>query len=130
MSSASINQLYRYYWLRADLMRDKFYGSFENSSEYNIDHHTYMGFWYASLYSVIEGYQKLNLHNSSINLLLTSPNLEALKKFRHSVTGFHKTYFNSSLIGSFINSSTSVAWVNNLHFSLGKYLMEEINRNR
>lgn len=127
MSNTSINHLYRYYWLRAHLMRDKFY-SFKKSSEYNVDQHTYMGFWYASLYSVVEGYQKLNLYNSSINLLLTSPNLESLKKFRHSVTGFHKTYFNSSLIDSFINSSTSVVWVNSLHFSLAKYLIEEINR--
>jgi hypothetical protein len=127
MSNTSIDQLYRYYWLRANLMRDKFY-SFKKSSEYNVDQHTYMVFWYASLYSVVEGYQKLKLHNSSINLLLASPNLEALKKFRHSVTGFHKTYFNSSLIDSFINSSTSVVWVNCLHFSLEKYLMEGISR--
>ena len=135
-SKTSINWLYQYYWLRANLMRERFYEKFNRGSEHNFNEHffvshqfTYMSFWYASLYSVVEGYEKLQLDDNSINQLLASSNLETLRKFRHSVTGFHKDYYNSNLVIPLLTSTTAVSWVNHLHFSLGKYLTAEISKN-
>lgn len=123
----SIDQLFRYYWLRANLMRVQFYRALKENptQDLDVDQQTYMNLWYASLYSVVEGYKKLDLDNLEVNQLLASPNLEALRKFRHSVTEFHKRYFNQSLISPLVTSSGSVLWINNLHFSLEKYLKEE-----
>jgi len=108
-------------------MRDHFYRAHKENSkkDLDVDQQTYMNLWYASLYSVVEGYKKLELDNIEVNRLLASPNLEALINFRHSVTGFHKKYYNGYLISHLLNSSDSVSWINNLHFSLEKYLTEQ-----
>lgn len=103
----SIKWLYKYYWLRANLMRERFFKKNEGYLENNFDQHTYMNFWYAFLYSVVEGYQNLELHNIEVDPLLASSNLEALRKFRHSVTGFHEAYFNINLINPLLSSSTT-----------------------
>ncbi len=45
----------------------------------------YMCFWFASLYSVIEGWRKLRLQDSEISALLRSPLTETLREFRNAV---------------------------------------------
>src|SRR5450759_3093607 len=48
---------------------------------------TFMSYWYGSLYTVIEGWRELGLHDPEIDQLLTSPNVEALRLFRNAT--FH-----------------------------------------
>ncbi len=53
----------------------------------------YMGFWYAGLYVVIEGWHELGLSDPAINALLESPNIDLLKRYRHGVCHFQREYF-------------------------------------
>jgi hypothetical protein len=121
----AINFLYHIYWLKSDLMKKKFHETFKTQSNthFDVDQDIYMRLWYATLYCVVEGYQKLELYDSKVDELLKSPNLDSLRKFRHSVTGFHKNYYNVHLISPFLDcSKKTVLWINYLHYSLGKYL--------
>lgn len=116
------------YFKRAILMKAHFHRELNKNSEFFVQN-TYMGAWYSLICCVIEGYQKLQLSENSINNLLESDNLAALYKYRHSFTGYHKDYFNTHLITDFIINHRSAVWINNLHNSFRNYFRSECYKN-
>ena len=50
----------------------------------------YLSLWQATLYIVVEGWRKLALSDETIDRLLLSPNVEALKLHRHGT--FHSLW--------------------------------------
>ena len=58
-----------------------------------------MGYWYATLYVVIEGYQELKMADSVIDLLLQSPNVKSLRRFRNGICHYQKEYFDELFMG-------------------------------
>jgi hypothetical protein len=84
----------------------------------------YMSYWYASLWVVVEGWQKLGLHDDEVDRLLDSALTEKLKLFRHGVLHFHENYFNQPLVDPFIRDEESVAWVRSLSQALGRSFLE------
>lgn len=84
----------------------------------------YLSYWYAALNVVVEGWQKLGLHDPRVDELLDSPNVEHLKLYRHSVFHFHEDYFNVHLTMPLIESDASpVAWVWSLSSELGRWFL-------
>src|SRR5690606_12160026 len=50
----------------------------------------YLSLWQATLYVVVEGWRKLALSDGTIDELLQSPNVEALKLHRHGTFHYHE----------------------------------------
>jgi hypothetical protein len=87
--------------------------------------YAYLSYWYSALYVVVEGWQKLDLHDQRIDELLESPNVEHLKLYRHGVFHFHEDYFNEPLTLKLIKSDDEpVAWVRTLSNELGRWFLE------
>ena len=86
-----------------------------------IDMFMFLSHWYATLYVVTEGWDRLKLKDPKIDALLKSPNIEMLKRYRHGVYHFQKTYFDQHYM-PFMTSRDSVQWVRDLHQALFAYL--------
>lgn len=99
--------------------------AFSMKTDDGIRGYAYMSYWYAALYVVIEGWQKLGLHDPKIDELLESPNLELLKLYRHSVFHFHEDYFNEPLTTPFVErGEPAVIWVRSLSNEFGRWFLE------
>jgi hypothetical protein len=86
----------------------------------------YMSYWYASLWVVVEGWQKLGLHDDEVDQLLDSPLTEKLRLFRHWVLHYHEKYFNQPLVDPFIADRDAVEWVRSLSNALGRYFLPRL----
>lgn len=94
------------------------------TSDEGIKAYAYMSYWYAALYVVVEGWQRLGLHDELIDELLDSPNVELLKLYRHGVFHFHEDYFNRRLTLPLIDRGDApVAWVGDLSTQLGRWFL-------
>jgi hypothetical protein len=61
------------------------------SREEIIELHAYLGYWYAGLYVVIEGWKELKLNDPEIDKLLDSRYVDLLRKFRNGMFHFQET---------------------------------------
>jgi hypothetical protein len=82
--------LHRYY-IWANRMRTHFdevisKGMLDGKAE--IESFLYMSYWYGGLYVVIEGWRELKLTDNTIDILLQSPNVELLRRYRNAVFHF------------------------------------------
>ena len=116
------------YFTWASYMRtefDKVLPKFTKTTPWNdpvaIEMFMFMSHWYATLYVVVEGWRELDLHAPEIDRLLESPNVEMLKRYRHGVYHFQKTYFDKRYM-PFMNSPGAVLWVRGLHQAFFTYL--------
>jgi hypothetical protein len=82
----------------------------------------YMSYWYATLYVVIEGYRELTLQDPEIDALLQSPNVDLLKRYRHGVFHFQKTYFDARYTNFMTPGGDSATWVRALHKAFFRFL--------
>ncbi len=82
----------------------------------------FMAYWCGALYVVIEGWQKLGLHDPEVDHLLNSPNVSLLKRFRNGVFHFQKKWLDSRVTG-FMASRDSVPWVRKLTAAFRRALM-------
>ena len=78
----TIISLHRYF-IHANKMRELFYEVLERNKnhetkEFQIESTMYMSIWYGLLYTVIEGWRRLNLSDEQINNLLQSNNVDLL----------------------------------------------------
>lgn len=97
---------------------------FTIKSDDGIRAYAYMSYWYAALYVVIEGWQRLGLRDEVIDGLLESPNVELLKKYRHGVFHFHEDYFNEHLTTPLIERGDNpVEWVRSLSSAFGRWFL-------
>lgn len=70
----------------------------------------YMCFWFASLYSVIDGWRRLKLEVPEIAKLLRSPMTERLREFRNAV--YHPEAFDDERLAALIKTGEAGAeWV-------------------
>ena len=84
----------------------------------------YMSYWYGGLYVVVEGWNELKLSDPEIDRLLTSPNVDLLKKYRNGVFHFQKNYFDNRFIGFMRDGHNVVEWVHRLSRAFGRYFLE------
>lgn len=88
---------------------------------------TFMSYWYGSLYTVIEGWRELGLHDPKIDQLLTSPNVEALRLFRNATFHYQSQWLHVKH-HTFMASPDSVPWVRRLHAAFSRYFLAEMHR--
>src|SRR4051812_16938484 len=80
------------YWVYASKLRQLFVKSLNNvkldklrelelSDLMITDHIIYMSYWYSALYVVIEGYEKLSIHDDQIDKLLSDSRKYFLRRF-------------------------------------------------
>ncbi len=89
----------------------------------------FMSHWYAALYVVIEGYRELGLHDTKIDALLTSPNVDLLRRYRNGVDHFQKDYFDGRFF-DFMGSPDTPKWARDLNRDFGRFLIETLGKRR
>jgi hypothetical protein len=83
----------------------------------------FMSDWYGGLYVVIEGYRQLKCTDPKIDVLLRSPNVELLRRYRNGSFHFQKSYFDEIFLG-FISETGTVGWVRELHEAFSNYFLQ------
>jgi hypothetical protein len=82
----------------------------------------YMSLWYGELYVVIEGWKELGFSDPTVDALLSSPNVELLKRYRNGAFHFQKDYFDDRFL-DFMRGDAAVKWVSNLNQAFGSYFL-------
>ena len=82
----------------------------------------FMSYWYSSLYTVVEGWQKLQLDDPLINELLESPNVTLLRRYRNGVCHYQRQYGDPRFL-DVMESQGVVPWVRELNLAFGRCLM-------
>lgn len=100
----------------------------------------FCSYWYAGLYVVIEGWSELGLHDAVVDGLLKTtdgdgrmiphPHVALLKKYRHGVFHFQKTYFDKRFeeFMPLVGHETTVTWVRALHDALSAFFLTRPSR--
>ncbi len=88
-----------------------------------------MCLWYGMLYVVVEGWRELGCRDDEIDVLLSSPNIEHLRRYRNGVCHFQRQYLDDRFVGM-MSAPDSVEWVRCLNSALGKYFLTEVVRRR
>jgi hypothetical protein len=142
VSDHAIMALHKYY-LRAQHMRLQFhqarddfvkkYGKIgwrkhASTTEYFLTQ-MYLDFWYATLFVTLEGYEKLGLHNTVIENILSSPLQTKLRSYRAGTYHFREKYFDDD-IRNFLTDKTSGDWISSLDMALGTFLLSELRTRR
>lgn len=83
----------------------------------------YMSYWYAGLYVVVEGWQELKLYDEKINLLLQSPYVELLKRYRNGVFHFQKDDFDRRFSDLIDIGADTAKWIYDLNNEFGRYFL-------
>jgi hypothetical protein len=85
----------------------------------------YMSFWYGELYVVIEGWNKLNLTDKTVDALLEeSEMVELLRRYRNGTFHYQSRYFDNRFI-NLMSDDKTVRWVRNLNNALGSYFLSQ-----
>ncbi len=84
----------------------------------------WMPYWYGALYVVVEGWQDLGLTDDEIDGLLTSPNVGLLKRYRHGVFHYQRTYHDRRLIDLIAEGAETASWVRQLHDAFGRWFLD------
>jgi hypothetical protein len=86
----------------------------------------FMYYWYGSLYVVIEGFRSLNLKDQSIEALLGSPNVNALRRCRNGAFHFRPSYFSARSLKA-MSKPDFVMWVREVMTAFRGYFDRELN---
>ena len=118
--------LHRYY-IWANRMRTHFDGLIASgvvsSGQGEIEGILYMSYWYGGLYVVVEGWNELKLRDNAIDELLTSPNVDLLRRYRNGVFHFQRKYNDQRFMSFMGEGADTVAWVRNLNEQFGRYFL-------
>ena len=84
----------------------------------------FMYYWYGSLYVVIEGFRSLNLKDQSIEALLGSPNVIALRRCRNGAFHFRPSHFSARSLKA-MSKPDFVMWVREVMTAFRGYFDRE-----
>ena len=123
------------YFIWADRMKvhfDEVLRSKNKDDEtYELETFLYMSYWYAGMYVVIEGWKELKLSDKIVDSLLTSRNVDLLRKFRNGVFHFQKQYFSEKKFVPLITEGEDVVyWIRSLRDVFGLYFLKRIAETR
>jgi hypothetical protein len=94
------------------------------------DYGIFMFYWYAGLHVVVEGFKELKLRDATIEQLLQSPNVDALRLVRNATFHFQKDGFISKKVIPFLKSKDSVPWVRSLTEAFSEFFLREAAKRR
>lgn len=120
--------LHRYY-IWANRLRDHFDIAISASplidqqeSMFADDQGLFLSHWYAALYVVVEGWQELKLADIEIDTLLSSPNIDLLRRFRNGVCHYQRNYSDPRFL-DLMQAQGVVPWVRQLNLEFGRYFL-------
>ena len=122
--------LHRYY-MWANRMRTHFDGILESGTHTTgkgeIESFLAMSYWYGGLYAVVEGWKELGLTDNTIDKLLTSPNVDLLRRYRNGVFHFQRKYNDQRFMEFMAEGTDTVAWVRELTEQFGRYFFAALS---
>jgi hypothetical protein len=89
----------------------------------------YLDYWYAGIFAVMEGYEKLGLADDDVENLRADPLYSKLRAYRAGTYHFREKYFDDD-IRAFIGEKQSASWMVNLDMALGRFLLTELQKRR
>jgi len=135
-TETEIYTLHRYF-IWANKMRTDFYAILGKrgpgkpvAPKEQIDLFLYMSLWYSQIYVVIESWREIGLIDKSIDSLLTSPNVDLLRRYRNGVCHFQKDYYDERFQGFMKDGEDSVQWVRYLNSEFGRWFFEHFKNNK
>ena len=85
----------------------------------------YISYWYAGLYVVIEGWQKLGLRDKAVDALLNKKDyIGLLKRYRNGVFHYQKHYFDRRFLDVWSQTGEFITWVKSLHRGFSRYFLK------
>jgi hypothetical protein len=91
---------------------------------YEANLYPWMPYWYSALYVVVEGWQRLGLHDVEIDDLLVDEDMtRLLRRYRNGVFHFQETYHDERLTGLLLEGATSAQWVRDLHAAYDRWFV-------
>lgn len=119
-----------HYWMTAEVMREHFVdtmeeyeGRMEDLKQEGEDwrFNTYLGFWMAALFVVVEGFNKLKITDSRVTCLFNE-HLRDLKSMRHEM--FH---FQLAAEAKGVDAIERGNWAGELHEALGAHIADYVH---
>lgn len=89
----------------------------------------FLSYWYASLYVVIEGWKRLGFQDAEIDRLLTSANVDHLRRYRNGVCHFQPKYLDERFL-ALVSATDGVQWVTNLNLAFGRFFLQTASPTR
>jgi len=119
------------YWIWPDQLRLPFAAELNRvGSRFDADdaihRDAYLSLWYALLAVVIEGWSTLQLSDPTVDELLDSPFLGALRRYRNGVFHFKRRYWDACRTELLMGGAESAVWVRRTHDEIGRYLLDAI----
>ena len=93
------------------------------------DRGLFLSHWYSSLFVVVEGWKSLKLTDTEIDVLLESPHVELLRRFRNGICHYQRNY-NDPRFLDLIEAQGAVPWVRQLNLSFGRYFLQNLAQPR
>jgi hypothetical protein len=123
--------LHRYY-IWANRMREYFDANLDKSCDtegprawFADDPGIFLSYWYSALLVVIEGWRELNLSDTEIDKLLTSDNVDLLRRYRNGVCHYQHQYFDPRFL-NLISTSGVALWARQLNLAFGRYFLDRM----
>ncbi len=130
-------RLLHLYFVWADRMRLHFYCAMKDATPPNIylplfqepEKWLYMCYWYASAYTVVEGFVELGLKDARVESFLAQTEyMDKLKRFRNGVFHFQEKLMDERFL-DFIGLPESAKWVTELWNALGDFFLARLAPN-
>ena len=119
------------YFIWADSMKTAYENLLERNlreivpiAKFEAEYNLFISYWFGGLYVVIEGWQELNLKDREIDSLLTSPNVNLLRRYRNGVFHFQRDYFDERFMGFLRDGVGRIKWVQVLHGEFKRFFVE------
>jgi hypothetical protein len=130
LKRSELASLHRYF-ITADRMKVHFYEIVTKKSAdlgfgtaAYIESQIYMSMWYGTLFVVLEGYLKLGINDSKVEILLSeSEKIKALKLYRNATFHFQKEYL-SQKCDKILADKNSAVWVHAIHDAFSVFFFE------
>jgi hypothetical protein len=90
----------------------------------NFDAISALGFFYASLFVVIEGWRELGLEDEEINGLIASENTDLLRRFRNGIFHFQPGFDDKRFLGFLDDAEQPVDWARALHAAFARWFQD------
>jgi hypothetical protein len=89
----------------------------------------YLDYWYAGIFAVMEGYEKLGHTIAEVETLCADPLYKKLRAYRAGVYHFRPKYFDDA-IRDLLADPASGKWLTDLDMALGRFFLDELPRRR
>ena len=117
------------YFIWADRMRAHFEDVLRSrggvtEADDTVESNMYMSLWYACSYVLVEGWRGLKLSDPHIDLLLESPNVDLLRRYRNGVFHFQKEYFDERFVALIRDGENVVPWIRQLRKEFSRFFLD------